>query len=70
MYHVYVLASLTRRLYVGVTNDLVRRLEEHRAPGAAGFPARYNINRLVHAEQFARAGDAIAREKQLKGWSR
>ena len=69
-YFVYVLASPGRRLYVGTTNDLVRRLAEHRSGDRSSFTGRYNINRLVHAESFAAALEAIAREKQLKGWSR
>ena len=69
-YFVYVLASPSRRLYVGMTNDLARRLEEHRVADRASFTGRYNITRLVHAETFATALEAIAREKQLKGWSR
>ena len=66
---VYVLASRSQALYVGVTNDLVRRLGEHRA-GHVTHTARYRIDRLVHVEAYPIARDAIAREKQLKGWSR
>ena len=66
---VYILASRSRRLYVGVTNDLVRRLGQHRA-GQSAFTARYQIDRLVYYEQTPNAGAAIAREKELKGWTR
>jgi putative endonuclease len=68
-FFVYVLASYTRVLYVGVTNDLARRLEEHRA-GACTFTARYRIHRLVYAEETADVRAAIRREKQIKGWTR
>jgi putative endonuclease len=69
-FHVYVLASVTRRLYVGVTDDLAFRLEQHRNGTGSRFAARYNIRRLVRAEPYATAREAIAREKQIKGWSR
>ena len=67
---VYILASLSRRLYIGVTSDLPKRLAQHRTGVASDFPQRYRINRLVHYEVFERITDAIAREKQLKGWRR
>ena len=69
-FYVYILASRTRRLYVGVTRDLVRRLEQHRTAGPETFTGRYLVRRLVHVERFATPMDAIGREKQLKGWSR
>src|SRR5688500_10368524 len=53
-----------------VTNDLERRVAEHRAKTADGFTRKYNIVIPVYAEEFTHIGDAIAREKQLKGWSR
>jgi putative endonuclease len=65
---VYLLASRSRALYVGVTTDLPRRLAEHRA--GAGHTGRYRIDRLVYAEPHDRIVDAIAREKQIKGWRR
>jgi putative endonuclease len=68
-FYVYILASHSRRLYVGVTNDLKRRVFEHRA-GTHGFSAKYRIRRLVHFEETANPGAAIAREKQIKGWLR
>ena len=67
--YVYVLASRSRALYVGVTNDIGRRLAEHRA-GLAEDTARYRIDRLVRLEEYPTARDAIEREKQLKGWRR
>jgi len=69
-YFVYLLASATRRLYVGVTNDLIRRLSEHRCGTASRFTHRYGITRLVHIETTWSVRDAIAREKQIKGWLR
>lgn len=69
-YHVYILASLRRTLYVGVTNDLRRRLFEHKTGMIQGFTRRYNVNRLVHFEAFTDVHYAREREKQLKGWLR
>lgn len=69
-YWVYILANQSRTLYVGVTNDLQRRILEHRERLIPGFTARYNIDRLVHCEPFADIRDAIAREKEIKGWRR
>ncbi len=67
---VYMLASPNgRALYIGVTTDLGRRLEEHRL-GMSIHTARYNISRLVFIESHETAPDAIAREKQLKKWRR
>lgn len=70
-YCVYVLASQSRTLYVGMTSDLARRLYEHRTRHASGaFSARYGVRRLVYYEVAANPYAAIAREKQIKGWSR
>ena len=69
-YFVYVLASTTRRLYVGVTNDLIRRVCEHKGGTASRFTHRYGINRLVCVESTTSVRDAIAGEKQIKGWLR
>ncbi|MYC31190.1 MAG: GIY-YIG nuclease family protein [Chloroflexi bacterium] len=55
-------------LYVGVTNDLVRRVHEHRNKLAKGFASKYNMTMLMYYEVADRAESAIAREKQLKGW--
>ena len=64
------MASPSRTLYIGVTNDLVRRVHEHKMKELRGFTAGYNINRLVWFEEFATPADAIAHEKQLKNWRR
>jgi putative endonuclease len=68
-YWVYILASRTRRLYVGVTGDLDGRLYRHRT-AVKGFTARYRITRLVYVEVTTDIAAAIRREKQLKGWRR
>jgi len=67
---VYILASKSGVLYVGVTNRLRRRIVEHRLKLVDGFSARYNITRLVYYEKFGDIRNAIAREKQIKGWLR
>lgn len=70
-YWVYILASHKHgTLYIGVTNELQRRLYEHRSPENKGFTARYNVKTLVYCESSPSVNDAIAREKQLKGWRR
>lgn len=69
-FSVYIVASPSRAIYVGVTNDLDRWIAEHGEKAIAGFTARYHVTRLVYFEQFDRAADGIAREKQLKGWTR
>ena len=69
-YYVYLLTNRSRTLYTGVTNDLVRRLYEHRHPMRPGFTSRYRITRLVHYEITGDVKAAIAREKQIKSWSR
>jgi putative endonuclease len=69
-YYVYILANRAGVLYVGVTNDLERRIAEHRSGLVAGFTRQYNVTRLVHSEEFGEVEDAIAREKQIKGWRR
>lgn len=67
---VYILASRSRTLYVGVTNDLERRLTQHRAGIGGRFTRRYGVDRLVHVEWAPDPLSAIAREKQIKGWTR
>ncbi|HEY7028604.1 MAG TPA: GIY-YIG nuclease family protein [Gemmatimonadales bacterium] len=67
---VYMLASRTRTLYVGVTSNLLKRLAEHRAMRPRSFTSRYRATRLVYIETTPNARAAIAREKQIKAWSR
>ncbi len=64
-YYVYIVASRTKRLYTGVTNNLERRVWEHRAAQLDGFTKMYNIHRLVHCEEFADIREALEREKQV-----
>jgi putative endonuclease len=69
-YYVYIMAIISRVLYVGVTNDLRRRVEEHRGGWVEGFTRRYNVNRLVHFEATSDVRAALEREKELKSWRR
>ncbi len=69
-YFVYILSSRSRTLYIGVTNNLIRRIQEHREGTADAFTKRYNIHRLVYVERFQYIGNAIAREKFLKHFTR
>jgi putative endonuclease len=69
-FYVYILASRSRNLYTGVTNNLRRRMVEHREKRVPGFSLRYNIFRLVHFEVFGGIGVAIRREKEIKAWRR
>ncbi|HUP60407.1 MAG TPA: GIY-YIG nuclease family protein [Thermoanaerobaculia bacterium] len=71
LYYVYILASLRRVLYIGITSDFEKRLAEHKAHKyPRSFTSQYNVTRLVLFEEFTQVELAIAREKQLKGWRR
>jgi putative endonuclease len=71
MYWVYILASGRHgTLYIGVTNDLRRRMEQHLLGLGSEFVKKYRVHRLVYAEPYENAEDAIRREKQLKKWNR
>jgi putative endonuclease len=69
-FYVYIMTNKSRTLYTGVTNDLARRVYEHRKKLVAGFTAKYNIDRLVYYEATEDVNAAISREKQIKGWLR
>jgi putative endonuclease len=69
-YYVYIMSSLSRTLYAGVTNDLERRVGEHKEGKPGAFTARYNVNRLVYFEEFSDINQAIAREKEIKSMTR
>jgi putative endonuclease len=70
-YYVYILASrIGGTLYIGVTNDLVRRVYEHKSKFVSGFTSKYDVYRLVYYEQFEDVEAAIHREKRLKKWKR
>ena len=71
MYYVYILTNKNNTvLYTGVTNDLCRRLYEHKNHLNDGFTKRYNLEKLVYFENFTNIKDAIIREKTIKGWTR
>jgi putative endonuclease len=67
---VYIMASKSGTLYVGMTNDICLRVEQHKSDEFEGFASKYGCDRLVYYEQFQNVLHAIAREKQLKGWRR
>mgnify|MGYP006449221725 CR=1 FL=1 len=70
-YTVYILTNAGNSVvYVGVTNDIERRMSEHRSGLIPGFTRRYRLNKLIYNEQCSTVDDAIAREKQLKSWRR
>ncbi len=70
-YYVYILASQRNgTLYIGVTNDLIRRVYEHKHGVVDGFTKKYGVHRLVYVEETNDIGAAIEREKQLKWWKR
>jgi putative endonuclease len=69
-YYVYIMTNRSGTLYTGVTNDLERRVYEHKRHLVPGFTAKYNLTRLVYYEATPDVKAAIAREKQIKGWLR
>jgi putative endonuclease len=69
-YYVYILASKSRVLYVGVTGSLMSRVLRHRAGEGSLFARRYRVHRLVYFQSFHNIGDAIARESEIKKWRR
>jgi len=69
-FYTYIVASRSFTLYIGITNDLERRVFEHKCKLFEGFTATYNCDRLVWFDTFSEPRAAIAREKQLKGWRR
>jgi len=69
-YYIYILTSRSGTLYTGVTNNLHRRVYEHKHKLVEGFTNKYNVDRLVYFETFPNVRDAIGREKQIKGYRR
>lgn len=69
-YFVYIMANAKPVLYIGVTNNLVKRVHEHKEELAEGFTKQYNLKKLVYFETFSEIAEAIKREKQLKHWKR
>ena len=67
---VYIVCSRSGTLYLGITNDIGRRMSEHKSGEFEGFASRYGCNRLVYYQKFDNVLRAISREKQLKGWRR
>ncbi len=69
-FYVYILASRSRTLYIGFTNNIFVRIAQHRNKRPGSFTTQYNIDRLVYYEHFQYVNNAIAREKELKLWIR
>ncbi len=70
-YYVYIMTNVANTvLYIGVTGDIRRRVNEHRLEVIEGFTKKYNVTKLIYVECYSNIKDAIAREKQLKGWTR
>ena len=69
-YYIYIMTNKSRTLYLGVSNNLGRRVYEHKNKMIEGFSKKYNLTKLVYYETFNSVGDAIRREKQLKNWQR
>jgi putative endonuclease len=65
-----MVSNISRMLYVGVTNNMHRRIFEHKNKLVPGFSKKYNLHQLIYFEAFGNIRDAIAREKQIKGWTR
>ncbi len=71
MYYTYILTNHSDKvMYIGVTNDLLRRIYEHKKRLVEGFTKKYHIHKLVYYEEYSDPRTAIEREKQLKGWKR
>ncbi len=70
-YYVYILTNVHDTvLYIGMTNDIMRRMTEHKAGTVEGFSKSYNLKKLVYLEEFSEVREAIAYEKQVKNWHR
>ena len=69
-FYVYIMANLKGTLYIGLTNDIVRRVWEHKNNKIAGFTQRYECHKLIYYQSFQYIDEAISREKQLKKWNR
>lgn len=70
MYYVYILTNITNSiLYIGVTNNIQRRIFEHKSDLIDGFSKKYHLHKLIYIEEYGKITDAIAREKQLKKWT-
>ena len=69
-YYVYIMTNRSKTLYTGVTNNLERRVYEHKSKSIPGFTSKYNMTRLVYYEETGDVQSALAREKTIKGWLR
>ena len=69
-YYIYILRNNSGNFYIGITNNLVRRVWEHQQKFVKGFTEKYNIDKLIYYEEYADPETAILREKQLKNWNR
>lgn len=69
-YFVYIMSNASKTLYIGVTNDLLRRVMEHKEGKIIGFTSKYNIKKLIYYEEGNSIDEALYREKQIKGWMR
>jgi putative endonuclease len=69
-YFVYIMSNRSKTLYIGVTNNLIRRVREHKEARASDFTSRYRLDRLVYFERIEDVRNAIEREKEIKGWVR
>jgi len=69
-YYVYIMTNRSGTLYTGMTNDLLRRVWQHKHKTTKGFTSQYNIDRLIYHEHYRDVRQAILREKQIKGWRR
>jgi len=70
MYFVYIMTNRSMTLYIGVTNNLVRRVREHKTGIGSAFTTKYKLDRLVYFERFEDVHNAIQRENRIKGWLR
>jgi putative endonuclease len=69
-YYIYILSSYTRTIYTGITNDLARRIAQHKQQVGSSFTGKYKVTHLVYFEAMSSVRDAISREKEIKGWRR
>ena len=69
-YYVYIMTNKSKTLYTGITNNLQRRVYEHKQKLIPGFTSKYNINQLVYYETTSDINVVLSREKQIKGWLR
>lgn len=71
MYYIYIMTNkLNTSLYIGVTNNIERRVSEHKAGKMKGFTQKYKLTKIVYIEEYKNINEAVAREKQLKNWHR